>query len=69
MKRRMTNNPFGSRKAPKASLPPASFEIPAADRDETAPTAPIIRRGVQRRPFTALDTIDVIRRMTLEARK
>lgn len=51
------------------NLPKPDFEIPAPDRDETAPTGRIIRRATPKRPFTAQDTIDVIRRMTLEARK
>ena len=51
------------------TLPKPDFEIPAAERDETAPTGRIIRRATPKRPFTAQDTIDVIRRMTLEARK
>ena len=51
------------------TLPKPDFEIPAADHDETAPTGRIIRRATPKRPFTAQDTIDVIRRMTLEARK
>lgn len=51
------------------NLPKPDFDIPAADRDETAPTGRIIRRATPKRPFTAQDAIDVIRRMTLEARK
>ena len=51
------------------NLPKPDFDIPAADRDETAPTGRIIRRAAPKRPFTAQDAIDVIRRMTLEARK
>lgn len=51
------------------TLPGTNFDIPAPDRDETAPTGRIIRRATPKRPFTAQDTIDVIRRMTLEARK
>lgn len=68
MKRRMTNNPFGSRKMPAAALPTVPFEIPAAERDETAPTGRIIRRAAPKRPFTAQDAIEVIRKLAIEAR-
>lgn len=68
MKRRMTNNPFGSRKMPAAALPTVPFEIPAADRDETAPTGRIIRAPLQRRQSRAEITIEIIRKITLEVR-
>ena len=69
MKRRMTNNPFGSRKMPAAAVPPVPFEIPAAERDETAPTGRIIRTPVHRRKTRAEITIEIIRAMRDEARK
>ena len=50
------------------TLPKPDFEIPAADRDETAPTGRIIRRATPKRPFTAQDAIEVIRKLAIEAR-
>lgn len=64
----IAHNPHGKR-VRGVNLPAPTFELPAPDRDETAPTGRIIRRATPKRPFTAQDTIDVIRRMTLEARK
>lgn len=64
----IAHNPHGKR-VRGVNLPAPTFELPAADRDETAPTGRIIRRATPKRPFTAQDAIDVIRRMTLEARK
>lgn len=63
----VAHNPHGKR-IRGVNLPKPTFELPAVDRDETAPTGRIIRRDEPQRPFTAQDAIDVIRRMVLEAR-
>lgn len=68
MSTNIPHNPSG-RRVRAAVVPPVPFDIPAPDHDETAPTGRIIRRATPKRPFTAQDAIDVIRRMTLEARK
>lgn len=63
----VAHNPHGKR-IRGVNLPQPKFELPAADRDETAPTGRVIRHDTPRPAFTAQDAIDVIRRMVLEAR-